>query len=245
MNDRDLMNSFITYLQGHGLPDLKVDGWPEDENRNSPEIDAVAGAFAIECTSIDTLMNQRRDSDWFHQVVGGLGQELASQVPFRLNITLEYGAVRKGQNWVAIRQGLKNWIANEAPRLSDGRHVIEAAPDVPFRLHVRKAYGRRPKIIFGRFKPEDDTLAKRIRDLFNEKAEKLAKYKAAGKITVLLLDGWDYILMNEWIMLDSIQDAYPDGLPEGLDQIWYADTSEPTEVEFTDLTPELQKIGEH
>lgn len=245
MNDRDLINTFITYLQEHGLSGLKVDGWPEDENRNSPEIDAVAGAFAIECTSIDTLTNQRRDSDWFHQVVGGLAQELASQVPFRLNITLEYGAVRKGQNWAAIRQGLKNWIANEAPRLPDGRHVIEAVPDIPFRLHVRKAYGRRPGIIFGRFKPEDDTFAKRIRDLFDEKAEKLAKYKAAGKITVLLLDGWDYILMNEWIMLDGIQDAYPDGLAEGLDQIWYADTSEPTEVEFTDLTPELQKIGEH
>lgn len=57
---------------------------------------------------------------------------------------------------------------------------------------------------------------------------------------MLLLDGWDFVLMNEWIMLEGIRDAYPNGLPKGLDQVWYADTSTPTEIEFTDLTPELQ-----
>jgi hypothetical protein len=241
MNDRDLINIFVTYLREHGFPDLRVDSWPEDENRNSPEIDAVAEPFAIECTSIDTLLNQRRDSDWFQQLVGGLEQELPSRVPFRINITLEYEAVRKGQDWAAIRQGLKNWIANEASRLPDGRQIIKAVPGVPFRLHVvKKIYSRRPGVIFGRFKPEDDTLVNRIRELFDDKANKLNKYQKSGKTTVLLVDGFDFVLMNEWIMLQAIQDAYPNGLPQGVDQIWYADTSTPTEIEFTDLTQDLQ-----
>jgi len=240
MNDRDLIDAFVTHLREHGHPDLQVDSWPEDDNRNSPDIDAVAGAFAIECTSIDTLSRQRRDSDWFLQVVGGLEQELPRQVPFRLNITLEYGAVKKGQDWTTIRQGLKNWLVNEAQHLPEGRHVLEAVPNVPFRLHVKKAYGRRPGVIFGRFKPDDDTLANRIRELFDEKANKLAKYHASGKTTVLLLDSWDYVLMNEWIMFEGIQDAYPDGPPPEVDQIWYADTSIPNEIEFSDFTLDLQ-----
>jgi hypothetical protein len=240
MNDRDLIDAFITYLQEHGHPGLQVDCWPENDNRNSPDIDAIAGAFAIECTSIDTLPNQRRDSDWFLKVVGGLEQELPSRVPFRLKITLEYEAVKKGQNWAAIRQKLKNWLANEAQSLLDGSHILEAVPNIPFRLHVIKKHGRRPGVIFGRFKADDHTLAKCIRELFDEKVNKLAKYHASGKTTVLLLDSWDYVLMDEWIMLESIQDAYPDGPPPEVDQIWYADTSIPNEIEFTDFTPDLQ-----
>jgi hypothetical protein len=172
-------------------------------------------------------------------------QELPFRVTFRLNITIDYGVVRKGQDWAAIREGIKDWILAEAQRLPEGRHIIDGVPDVPFRLHVRKTHSRRPGVITGRIAPEDKTLPNRIRGLFNRKANKLIKYQKAGKKTVLLLDGWDFILMNEWIMLEGIQDAYPNGLPKGLDQIWYADTSTPTEVEFTDLTPELQKTGEY
>jgi hypothetical protein len=114
MNDRDLIDAFVTHLREHGHPDLQVDSWPEDDNRNSPDIDAVAGAFAIECTSIDTLPNQRRDSDWFFQAVDGLQKELRFRLTFRLYITLEYGALRKGQDWAAIRHGLKDWVIEKS-----------------------------------------------------------------------------------------------------------------------------------
>jgi hypothetical protein len=55
MKDRDVISAFVAYLQTNGHPNLKVERWPEDENRDSQEIDAIAGAFAIEHTSIDTL----------------------------------------------------------------------------------------------------------------------------------------------------------------------------------------------
>ena len=108
MNDRDLINAFVMYLQEHGFPDLKVDSWPEDENRNSPEIDAVAGALAIEHTSIDTLPNHRRDSDWFMRVAGGLEQELPINPQFRLNVTLEYEAVTRGRTGAQFATLSKN-----------------------------------------------------------------------------------------------------------------------------------------
>ncbi|MCK4826024.1 hypothetical protein KA005_60310, partial [bacterium] len=94
-------------------------------------------------------------------------------------------------------------------------------------------------IITPRFEPKDDTLPARIRKQFDRKAKKLAKYHSPDKTTVLLIENDDIALMNEGRMLDSIQTAYPSGLPNDVDKIWYADTSIPNDIEFMDFTPEI------
>jgi len=241
MNDGDVIDAFIAYLREHGHPSLQVDRRPDKENRKSGDIDAGAGDFSIEHTSIDTFPNQRRDSDWFMQVAGGLEQELTIEPPFRLNVTLEYEAVAKGQDWVAIRNALKKWITNKAAHLAEGHHVFDNIPGIPFRLRVKKASNRRPGIFFGRFEPDDETLPDRIREQFDRKANKLAKYHVPGKTTVLLIENDDIALMNEGRMLDAIQKAYPNGPPQGVDQVWYADTSIPSKIEFRDFTPDLKQ----
>jgi hypothetical protein len=239
MNDRDVIDIFISHLRRHGHPGLKVDRRPDDENRNSSDIDAIAGTFAIEHTSIDAIPNQRRNSDWFIQAAGGLDLELPLKPPFRLGITLEYDAITKGQNWAVIRHALKGWITDEAPRLADGHHVLDKIPGVPFRLYITKASDRRPGVFFARFEPDDDTLPARIRQQFDRKVKKLAKYHSSGKTKVLLVENDDIILMNEWKVLTAIQKIYPCGLPHGVDQIWYSDTSLPDDIEFKDFTPYL------
>jgi len=65
---------------------------------------------------------------------------------------------------------------------------------------------------------------------------KLAGYQSTGKITVLLVESSDIALMSEGMMLDAIRQACPGGLPTGVDQLWYADTSIPDEIEFRDFT---------
>ena len=61
MVDRDGIELFVNHLsRQRGFAKLVMDRWPEDENRQSPEIDAIAGPFAIEHTSIDSVANQRR-----------------------------------------------------------------------------------------------------------------------------------------------------------------------------------------
>lgn len=239
MNDQDVINAFVAYLQKVGFPGLKVERWPDKENRKTSDIDAIAGLFAIEHTSIDTLANQRRDSDWFIQAVGGIEKELTALPQFHLNITIEYDAVIKGQDWEAIRQNLMDWIINESPPLDDGRIILDNVNGVPFRLRVRKANDRRPGIFFARFEPKDNTLPDRIREQFDRKASKLKKYHGLDKTTILLIENDDIALMNEGKMLDSIQMAYPCGLPHGVDKIWYADTSIPNNIEFIDFTPEI------
>lgn len=238
VHDRDVIRAFVEHLRDRGHPALQVDRWPEDENPSG--IDAIAGPFAIEHTSIDTLPNQHRDSDWFRRAAGGLEQELPSNTPFRLTITLEYHAVSRGHNWAAIRQALKDWITNEAPRLADGPDVLDGIPGVPFRLHVTKASDRHPGVSFARWEPDDDTLSDRIRAQFDRKASKLATYAGPGTTTVLVVETDDIALMNERKMLGAIRKAYPNDTPPGVDQIWYADTSIPSKIEFKDVTPQLR-----
>jgi hypothetical protein len=239
MNDRDVVEAFVSHLASHGHPGLKVDRRPDEENRGSPDIDAIAGRFAIEHTSIDTIPNQRRDSDWFMRAVGDIERELDVSEA-RLNITIEYDAVTLGQDWTAVRAAFKGWVVGAAPHLLDGRHVVEASAAIPFRLHVVKSSARRPGVFFGRFAPVDATLSARIRASFDRKSEKLAKYRAPGVVTVLLVESSDIAMMNDAVMLDGIRAAFPAGPPHGVDQVWFADTSIEGALEFRDFTPELR-----
>lgn len=234
MTDYDVINAFVAYLRKNGHPGLQVDRWPDKGNRDSSDIDAIAGPFAIEHTSVDTLPNQRRDADWFMRAAGGIEQELPSTPRFRLRIILEYKAVTVGQDWAAVRLALKNWITKRTQLLTDGHHVLEDIPGVPFRLYVTKKSDRPAGVFLGRFDPGDDTLSDRIREQFDRKAKKLAKYP--DNVKILLVENDDIALMNEFKLLGAIRQAYPTGFPTGIDQVWYADTSIPYEIEFRDFT---------
>jgi hypothetical protein len=237
MKDDEVVNAFIAYLRDNGYPNLCVDRRPDEENRQSKDIDAIAGEFAIEHTSIDTLPNQRGRSDWFKRATGALEKDLPTP-RYRLNISLEYDAINKGQNLAAIREALRTWIIEDCPQLTDGRHTLENLPGIPFRLRVTKLSDRPPRIIFNRIAPEDKSLPGRIRKHLEEKEKikKLAPYKARGLITVLLIESDDIALMNWDIMLKALRKAFPEGLLTGIDRIWYVDTSIATEMEFSDFT---------
>lgn len=239
MKDSDVIDEFVAHLRKNGHPNLKVDQRPDNENRDSPDIDAIAGPFAIEHTSIDTLPDQRRNNDWFMQIIGDLEQEFSSQLPFHLYITLEYNAITTNQDWKAIHQALKIWIIGDALRLKEGHHVLGNVPGVPFKLHVDKKIGFPPSLFFARFPFQDNTLANRIKTQCDRKAKKLAKYQGTRKTTILLIENYDIALMHPSITLKGIRGAYPNGLPPGVDRIRYADTSIPDYIRFMDFTSDL------
>jgi len=70
-----------------------------------------------------------------------------------------------------------------------------------------------------------------------QKADKLKKYQKAAYRTILLLENNDLANMSFSTMVGAIEDAYPEGLPDGVDRIWFADTSIPESRQFFNLTP--------
>ena len=241
MKDSEVIERFVTYLAQHGHQGLKVDEIPDLKERNLREIDAIAGPFAIEHTSIDTVPNQRRNDDWFQQVIDGLEQELSDRLSFYLYVILEYGAVKTGQDWRAIRQALKSWIVGQAKHLSDGDHVLDDVPGIPFKLHVHKETDVPRTLFFARIKPNDDfTLSSRIKSQLDRKAKKLAKYHLCGKTTILLVESSDYALMNRAKMQSAIKEGFGDESPLGVDEVWYAERFEGDSIRFTNFTTDLR-----
>ena len=238
MENRELINEFVAHLQKHRYRNLKVNCYPDDENRNTPDIDAIAGTFAIEHTSIDTIPDQRLNSDRFTKVIGNLEQELAI-LPFYLEITFKENAVTIGQNWEEIHSTLKKWILEEALHLPITKPYTQyIIPGIPFEIYVTKNNDSKG-VRFSRFPPDDNTLPERIKNLFDRKASKLLKYQEVGKTTILLVENGDIALMNTQKLLHAVQSVYSDGLPSGVDEIWYADTSIQDRIRFINFTPNL------
>ena len=229
-----------------GRSNLSVDRWPDKENRTEPEIDAIAGDYAIEHTSIDSVANQRQIDDWYLRVVKGLDEVIRECVDGGLTITLDFFAIGKGMDWKGIQADLRNWIVDYAPSLGNGNHekILPTSTPTEFPIVMRVWKKSAPAIVgFARFDPEDDTLSMRIRKLLDRKARKLRKYQGSSSTTIILLENDDIALMNEAKMLDALREAYPDGLPLGVNEIWFADTSISDNPQFYDFTAKLVNKG--
>jgi hypothetical protein len=242
--DKHVITSFVELRSRTDHPGVRVERWPDEENRDSSDIDAIAGRLAIEHTSVDSVPNQRRDSAWFMQVVEPLERAFRTGVSFRLQIVFEYDAVAAGQDWHSMRRSLATWIQGEAQTLQDGRHVIRL-PNFPFPFDAIKTSTRKPKLVFSRYAPDGDSLAERLNVQVKRKAEKLDRYQRGGYVTVLLLESSDIALTSEGTLLAALRDGLPTGVPAVVNEVWYADTSIPeAETEFSNFTKLLRFSSE-
>ena len=76
MNDKELIAVFVQHLERIDGTLIRIDSFPDDDNRKSRDIDALAGQYAIEHTSIDSIPKQREDDSYFVRALGGLESEI-------------------------------------------------------------------------------------------------------------------------------------------------------------------------
>ena len=55
MTDKKVVKLFVEHLAREGRSGFEIERFPDCENLDSRDIDAIAGEYAIEHTSIDTL----------------------------------------------------------------------------------------------------------------------------------------------------------------------------------------------
>jgi hypothetical protein len=227
--DRAIVKRFVDHLRDEGRSGLNVDCWPEDENPGQSEIEAIAGDLAIEHTSIDTLPHQRTIGDHFEEALAILEQ---LPVSARLAINVPYELVEVGTDWNAFRLALAHWILNIAPGLPDGVHEMEL-PGTGLRCTADKNSDWQHRVVLSRPAPNDDTLPARVAVQIRRKAKKLARYKAKGYTTVLLLETKDSSLMNQHKMLDAAREGLGGAMIPGVDQIWYVEADGYVTIDLT------------
>jgi len=233
LNDKEVVALFVKYLAIHFYPGLEIETIPDEHK--SGDIDAIAGEFAIEHTSIDTIHNQSRDSVWFIKAIGSLEKELDGKLPFRLILTLPYEGIKTGQNWENVKTVLQNWILNESFMLSEGSHIISGILGLPFDFRAKKNTNAKSGLILSRYSPDITDFTTRLRKHLDRKVAKLASYKEKDKTTLLLVESNDIAFMNDGVMWDSLKSAYPEGLPTGIDNVWFVHTSMPENIEYFDM----------
>lgn len=232
-----VISEFVAYLAEVKGISLQITKWPDEENRSTKDIDAIAKGdgtrVAIEHTTIDTVPQQREDSARFMEVFGELGTQLHNSVKDRIRLTVDFCAVPNKTNWSKLRQTLKDWLEKTIPNLPYGSNYYEI-PGLPFKIHINKQISEKPSFRVGRFDPEDKTLPQRINDAINRKTQKLGPYKKQGYKTLLLIGNDDIALMSLELIVSSIK-TIMEGKSEialEADEIWYADTSIPDDLEF-------------
>ena len=234
--DRACIQTFASFLETIGRPVAGVDRWPEDGADG--EIDAIAGLYAIQHTSIDSLPNGRLADARFKQVVGSLEEELAGKLGFALAISWNWDAVKKGQNWEAAGDALRAWILKAAPSLDEGLHQMANIAGVPFAFDVRKGGPVRfDGVRFARYDPGDATLSLRLRDQVTGRHDKLSvlgRHQADGKTAVLLLESADVALMDPVKLVEALETAFPTR-PQEVDEVWFLHYVAPGTVNVHDL----------
>ena len=256
--DKNTIKRFVAYLRENGHLELKIDRWPDDDNSTTPDIDAIAGPFAIEHTSIDTFPNQRKYEDWFLKAIDNLKSELeselAGQLTFNLLVTFGHEDFTQRQNWREIRDALKRFIREDVSHLGWGGHELDKVPGIPFTVCVKKSSQPPFCLWFRRSSPRELSpglpssrvnrrlpLPDYFRVQLDKKAKKLVPYKHCGKTTMLLIESGDYAFMHAQIMLSWIKEAFPTDLPDGVEQIWYATRYNDLDFDFKDFTSEIRR----
>lgn len=214
-----------------------IDCWPDEINRVTKEIDALAGGghFAIELTSLDSIPNQRGRDAQFRQVIEGLEVALSPMMQYRLVLRFNVSAIQTGQDWPKARESIRAWVLTGSTRLPLGPHNAFQIPGLPFLVDVDKL-GKpwKPRLVVRRsgseaeFQPDHD----RVRALLEDKASKLRPYSASGETAILLVESQDIALMSPRFFCQFVPGLFEGGRPSGVDQIWFADCSIPGELEF-------------
>jgi hypothetical protein len=235
-HDKRLILAFVEYLRHHGHPTLEVERWPdcEPENRNREEIDAIAGRFAIEHTSVEVLKNQRGADQLFLRFFDGFENEVVPHLSCYLDIALDYYAIERCHDWESRREILKELIISECPGWPSGYKKVDQISGLPFGMIVWKRGHIEPGINISRMPRDDETMVARLRDLVVRKINKLKKY--SNHTRLLLTENSDIALMNTGRLITALAQAFPNGLPNSVDAIWFANTSIPDKIEFEDLT---------
>ena len=229
-DDKKIVGKFVEHLRCNcGFSDLEINCFPDSLNSSSKDVDAIADPLAIEHTSIDFLPNQRQNDVRFLKFIDGLFPIKDCRINSRLTIHIpyEFDKYIEPKNLSAIQKAFEDFVVQNSRDWNDGGpHKFEDVQGVPFNFQVFKDSDLPSGVRFQRILPPNVDFSDRLFKQLESKRGKLVEYRKFGLTTVLLVESKDIALVdvNGQKVLNAIREAYPSGMPLGLDQMWYVDT---------------------
>ena len=204
MDQRDVIFQFIDKYNTCQSHQYQIVSWPDEESRQTREIDAYAEApgaipLAIEHTRVETFFGQFQDNARFGDQYGQLEVELKHSFDFHLTLSLPVFAFQKGTKWASIKERIRAWLLANASSLPEGwsSHQING---VPFSVGVNKDKNLTSSFIVARHAPSDEEiqieLVLTMASALNSKNDQLSRYRASGERTFLVLESSDISLVN-------------------------------------------------
>jgi hypothetical protein len=227
--------------------------YPEKDGVGSPVecvFDLANATYAIEHTIIEAFAGQIHTGVDFGQFVAPVEAALDRNMPrpgmYRLMFPIDPCAGLKPREIPKIRETIIAWtkakaaeLHAELPRMPTRAerprgHVAvrkETLPSLSFELLLsRETFWAIPDIadgrsFVGRFAPPNHESLRepRLATAFDRKLPKLAKWKAAGAVSILILENGDVALTNHFVVAD-VAEMLLHGRADRPDQIWLVDT---------------------
>jgi hypothetical protein len=139
--DQQLVSHFLTAFNQHHGTSFEVIRWPDEENRRTPAIEAVAAdasrnTLAFEHTLIEPFEGERTDSDRFIKVFGPLeGCAALMKAGYNVRVGVKVGAIPNGVKWETVADRVRDHLATIVPQVGEIQS-IEEIPGPPFPLTV-------------------------------------------------------------------------------------------------------------
>jgi hypothetical protein len=230
--DQQLVSYFLSALNRQYGSSYRVVRWPDENNRQTPAVEAVASdasgeTVAVEHTLIQPFEGERLDTERFMRVFGKLEGNVDLIKPgYNVDVIVRAGAIPTGLKWEATADRVLKHIQKIIPVRGEGR-TDESIEGLPFALSITLGVSshdlpEEDHVWVSRYEGPD-TLKQVVRIALERKLPKLVAEKASRRI--LLLEKADHARGHSDIRkaIDVLSPDFPELAK--VDEIWLVITT--------------------
>jgi hypothetical protein len=230
--DQQLVTHFLSALNSQYGTSFRIVRWPDEDNRQTPAVEAVASdvggeTIAIEHTLIQPFEGERIDTERLMKVFGRLeGNADLIKPGYNVDVIVRVGAIPSGVDWRLVGDRVHNQIKQIIPVRGEGS-TDESIEGLPFALSITLGISshdqsEKDHVWVSRYQGPD-TLKQVVRTALERKLPKLVAETASRRI--LLLEKADVAHGHSEIRkaIDALALDFPELVQ--VDEIWLAITT--------------------
>ena len=228
-HEKNVITRFVDNLNQALDSAYAVAEWPDDTNRSSKDVDAIAvdpagKRLAIEHTLLQPFEGERYDTNAFLRTIARLDKSPDLVLDgFNVTLSVNVGAVRPGFPWDKVVPAVKEWYLANRASMPVGRttHAVPGLP-APFQVVVGKsATTGTPHFHVAREMPTD-SLPQIVDKALSDKVPKLGAARADVKILLMEVGSLATDFGAAAELIEQLKHKYP-GLAV-IDSVWTINT---------------------